>query len=702
MAAQYTLEELEAEQARRSGKPYTGTSVLEPQQETTAVDEFKKFAESALKGAATGISADLFGGWGNLYDYLKKSKDPSAFSTQGIIKGIENLTGVNLLKVPGYTGAFEFSRAGAPAAGLTAVGLPGLFSRTPKGVVGEFGVAGTTGVAAETVAPESPLAQFAIQSSPYAAKGLLGMTQARMTKPVGQLPPETADLLTVGRMTPGEATGSRRQLATEQRVEAAPSIEAKGTTFRQEQATDVESYLNKLFDRASSKAITDPQALTDTLSTSFQNFGKALSSKLRSDASKDFGAASRSTGLIDTQPVISAVQKHINEISPEVPGFSSIQASMAKILDEFAIPEKPATSTPSLIVDESGRPAMVTETPAVPADSLKIPIDRLQKNLSAWGQAAWSGEYDLKGTNIFAGIAPGQAKGIARAVLRGYKDALDSAIDANVPGADKLKKARDNFANNLRKIDEFSDMPIVKEFGKPSNQLVPETDVIPKLRDMPQTQRKLLFNIVGDQAPEVADSIRRLQFNDVLDSAFKAAAAKNEPSFVIDKALQGLNKKDGDLSFLFPNQADLNDATRAIKYMKTVLQSSQGGAEAFAPGVTAYGITRGVGATSATANAISQVASAIRDVLADPNAFANIIFDKDTVKSMLELQKASSVSKAIDVLGNIGKATAVQAVRSGPRLSTEPAIDTEKQAPSDQIPLSELEAEAARRGLTVE
>lgn len=670
MAAQYTLEELEAEQARRSGKPYTGTSVLEPQQETTAVDEFKKFAESALKGAATGISADLFGGWGNLYDYLKKSKDPSAFSTQGIIKGIENLTGVNLLKVPGYTGAFEFSRAGAPAAGLTAVGLPGLFSRTPKGVVGEFGVAGTTGVAAETVAPESPLAQFAIQSSPYAAKGLLGMTQSRMTKPVGQLPPETADLLTVGRMTPGEATGSRRQLATEQRIEAAPSIEAKGTTFRQEQATDVESYLNKLFDRASSRAITDPQALTDTLSTSFQNFGKGLSSKLQSDAKRDFGAASKTGGQIDVSTVKSEIDNLANSL-PTAPGLEGLRGSLSRLSTEL----------------EANR---------------SMPIDVLQKELSAWGKAAWSGEYALKGSDIFAGVAPGQVKGIARQVLRSYKDALDNAINANVAGAAELKLARDNFSANLSKIDEFSDRPIVKAFGKPTNQLVPETDVIPVLRDMPQTQRKLLFDIVGQQSPEVADSIRRLQFNDVLESAFKASAAKNEPNFVIDKALDGLNKKSGDLSFLFPNQADLNDATRAIKYMKTVLQSSQGGAEAFAPGVTAYGITRGAGATSATANAISQVASAIRDVLADPNAFANIIFDKDTVKSMLELQKASSVSKAIDVLGNIGKATAVQAVRSGPRLSTEPAIDTEKQAPSDQIPLSELEAEAARRGLTID
>lgn len=670
MAAQYSLEELEAEQARRSGAAYTGTSVLEPKAETTTIDEFKKFGESLLKGVATGVSADLFGGWGNLYDYLKKSKDPSAFSTQGILKGIENLTGVNLMKVPGYTGAFEFGRAGAPAAGLTAVGVPGLFSRTPRGVLGEFGVAGTTGVAAETVAPESPLAQFAIQSSPYAAKGALGMMQSRMTTPIGQLAPETADLLAVGRMTPGEATGSRRQLATEQRIEAAPSIEAKGTEFRQAQAGDVESYLNNLFNRASSKAITDPQALTDTLSTSFQNFGKSLSSKLQSDAKRDFGAASKTGGQIDVTAVKSEIDNLANSL-PTAPGLEGLRSSLSRLSTEL----------------EANR---------------SMPIDVLQKELSAWGKAAWSGEYALKGSDIFAGVAPGQVKGIARQVLRSYKDALDTAINANVSGAAELKKARDNFSANLAKIDEFSDRPIVKAFGKPTNQLVPETDVIPVLRDMPQTQRKLLFDIVGQQSPEVADSIRRLQFDDVLGSAVNYAAAKNEPTFVIDKALDALNKKSGDLSFLFPNQTDLNDATRAIKYMKTIMQSSSGAPEAFAPGVTAYGITRGAGAASGTANAVSQVVSAIRDVIADPNAFANVVFDKNTVKSMLEMQKATTVDKAVNVLSNIGKATAVQAVRASPRLSTEPAIDTEKQVETPATPLSELEAEAARRGLTID
>ena len=657
-------EAIDAEIARRTGKPTTGKSVLEPTQEEGALQTLKNTVESVFKGGARGL-IDIIGGYGNLYDYLKQSKEPNAFSSAGIAKAVQDLSGINLQRVqPGYTGMFEFSRAGTPAAVFTGLGVPGLFSRTPAGVAGEFGVAGTTGVLAQTVAPESPLSQLAIQSSPYAMKGGLGTIQSRMTRPIGEIAPETADLLSVGRMTPGEATGSRRQLATEQRVETSPSIEAKGTEFRQAQATDVESYLTKLFDRASSKAITDPQALTDTLSTSFQNFGKALSSKLQSDAKRDFGQASKTGGQIDVTAVKSEIDNLANSL-PTAPGLEGLRSSLSRLSTEL----------------EANR---------------SMPIDVLQKELSAWGKAAWSGEYALKGSDIFAGVAPGQVKGIARQVLRSYKDALDTAIQSNVSGAAELKMARDNFSSNLAKIDEFADRPIVKAFGKPTNQLVPETDVIPVLRDMPQTQRKLLFDIVGQQSPDIADSIRRLQFDDVLGSSVNYAAAKNEPTFVIDKALDALNKKNGDLSFLFPNVSDLNDAVRAIKYMKTVLQSSQGGVETMAPGVTAYGITRGAGAASGTANAVSQVASAIRDFLANPNAFADVIFNKDTVNSMLELQKSTSVDKAINVLSNIGKATSVQAVRSGPRMGGEGAQPQEPISQPD-FTAEEIEKEIERR-----
>lgn len=695
MAANFSVEELEAELARR-GQVSTGETVLAPQEETS-LDRVKNITEGIFKGSTRGLIKAV-GGWGTLYDMLKGSKEPNAFTPEGITQTIKSALNVDLMKTPpGTKGAYQFAEAGAPAAAFTALGLPGLFSRTVPGLAGEFGVAGATGMLGQSIAPDSPLAQVAVGISPYAIKGGFMAAQKAVTTPKGTVGSEVPSLLEVGPLTPGEATGSRMQLAREQRIEATPAIETKGTEFRQAQAASTESFLTKLFDKASSQAITDPQEIATKLTTAFQNYGKTLSSKLQSDAKKDFGAAARSKGVIDTQPVITSVQDALASIPIETPGFAGLKENLNKILKEFAIPEVPATSTPSIIVNEAGLPARVTETAAVPAQSLKIPVERLQKNLSAWGQAAWSGEYNLNGSNIFSGIAPGQAKGIARAVLRGYKNALDDAIDAGVAGADQLKTARDNFAANLQKIDEFSERPIVKAFGKPVSQLVPETDVIPKLRDMPQTQRKLLFDIVGQQSPELADTIRRLQFDDVLSSSVNAAAATGEPSFIIKKTLDSLNSKSGDFAFLFDNPADLTRARQAIKYMQTVLQSAGGAQAVGASGSTLYSGTRAVGASGSVANAVKEIGLLLQDIVARPTAFADVIFNKDTVKSMLELQKDTTLDKALKVMSNIGKTTARTAVRAAPSADT-----TQVQEPTQQETgpsLSDLEAEAQRRGL---
>jgi hypothetical protein len=696
MAANYSLEELEAELARR-GEVSSGETVLAPVEETS-LERVKNITEATLKGATRGL-VKAVGGWGTLYDILKGSKDPNAFTPEGITKIIKDTLGTNLMQIPpGTKGAYQFAETGAPAAAFTALGVPGLFSRTIPGVAGEFAVGGATGLLGQSVAPESPLAQMAIGMSPYAIKGGFTAGQKVVTAPKGSLSPETGSMLEVGPLTPGEATGSRMQLAREQRIEAAPSIEGKAKEFRQEQAASTESFLTKLFDRASSSAILDPQETANKLTTAFQNYGKALSAKLQSDATADFNKAKKAGGLIDTQPVINATQDALSSIPVETPGFSTLQSNLNKILTEFAIPEVPATRTPSVILNEAGQPARITETAAVPAQSLKISIDRLQKNLSAWGQAAWSGEFNLNGSNIFTGIAPGQAKGIARAVLRGYKNALDDAIDSGVAGAEQLKAARDKFADNLQKIDEFSERPIVKAFGKPTSQLVPERDVIPALRDMPQTQRKILFEIVGQNSPEMADTIRRLQFDDVLGSAVNAAAAKGDPTFVIGKALDALNSKSGDFAFLFDNPADLNKARQAVKYMQTVMQSA-GGAEAVgAAGSTLYSGSRAVGATSSVANAVKEVGLLLQDIVARPNAFADVIFNKDTVKSMLDLQKQPTLDKALKTLSNLGKTSAATAVRAVPYAETSsPQEPGTEQGPS----LQDLEAELQRRGIQV-
>lgn len=677
ISQQQALDEL-----KKRGLVVSSESVLE--EKGTNFEEFKKSAESLLKGSAKGI-IDIVGGWGNLYDYLRRSPNPSALSSTGILKGIRDLGGPDLQQISGYRGAFEFGQSAAPATALTAAGLPGLFSRTPLGIAGEFGVAGTTGVVAQQVAPDSPLAQLAIQASPYALRGGIMTARGALTSPTGQVPATVDDLLRVGRMTPGEATGSRVQLATEARVEATPRIEAKGTSFRQAQAKDVSSFLDDVFKRASSQAVSPEQATTAAF-TAFNNYGKALTSQLRSQASKDFGAAKASGGRVDTTPVLAAVDDWLGKIPPETPGFDSIKAAISRIKDEYLIPAQAETITPSTILGPTGQPASVSITPAVPAGTREISIDRLQKNLSAWGEAVYSGKADFGKGNIFEGVAPGQVKGIALSVLRGFRDSLDQASTEGIAGADKLIKARDNFKANLAKIEEYSNVPLTKYFDVETVSALTPERVIDKLAQVKPSERKFLAEVLQNSPDGAAifDTVRRQQFNQVLSRATEAAAgaAAERPDFVIQTALKELGKRKGDFDYLFTNSKDKADALLAMQYMQKVLKSeSAGGAGGLQAG-DIYATTRGFGGTSQAANLAREAFGLIRDIIANPNAFADIIFNPDTVKVLKEAQKAPTVKKLTGVVTRLGDTATKFAPRVGPMVETTQPTDTSLPQPA--------------------
>jgi hypothetical protein len=692
-----TLAEIEAELQKRGVTTSSG-SVLEP--EGTSYDEFKKFTESLLKGSAKGI-VDIVGGYGTLYDYLKKSNDPNAFSGTGISQAIKNLTGINLQSIQGYRGAYEFGQAGAPAAALTTAGLPGLFGRTPLGVAGEFGVAGGTGVVAQTVAPDSPFAQLALQSTPYAVKG--GITQATraFTKPEGIFPPltETTELSRVGRLTPGELGLNREQLALESAIETTPTSGQKPIEFRQAQATDVESFLTNLFNKASGKTLS-PSETTQAVVSSFNNYGKSLSSKLRSDARTDFSAAKKAGGLIDTTPVVDAITSKLGEIPPEAKGLDPLKNAMQRIIDEYVTPEVPSQTIPSTILGPTGQPASVNVIAGTPASNLKIDIDRLQKNLSTWGEAAYSGTANFGKGNIFEGVAPGQAKGIAIAVLNGFRKSLDEAIDNNVAGADQLVKARDKFKANIARIEEFSDRPLTKAFDVANvTDLVPE-DVLSKLKSLPPSQRQFLVDVMdkhpNSQVNEVLNTIRREKFNDVLTAAQSRGAASTDPTFNIQSALTELDNKKGEFADLFPNSKDAVETRLAMNWMRRTLAGESGGGVGGLSGSEVYAATGAAGGGAPTRLALKEIVPWLQRLVANPKDFADVIFNPDYRKAMVDLATPKTTSKkALNALGTLTKGASIMAVRAGPMLQTEsPEMPSEVQPPlptDDNVRLQEIE-----------
>ena len=689
--AERTVAEIDADIARlekiaRSQEVTSTENVMEKD----GRGEISKFIESAAKGIPKGI-IDLVGGWGNLYDLVKKDyKDPSALSSAGIMQAVKKYTGVDLQTIPGYRGAFEFSSAGAPAAALTAVGVPGLFGRGALSTAGEFGVAGTTGVLASQLAPDSPLAQLALQASPYAIKGGFSAAKTSMTRPEGapgmftksKFPSEAEikELLRVGRLTPGEASQIRTQLAREARVEASPQSGDKPLAFRMGQAQDTESFLVKLFNKASTGALKD-EAVTAQVVSAFNNYGKSLTSKLRSDAKVDFTAAKKAGGVVDTSPIISAVESRLAELPTETPGLDSLRASLTRIVDEYAIPETKTTVTPSTILGPTGQPASVNITPGTPAQALKIDIDRLQKNLSTWSDAVYSGKADFGKGNIFEGVAPGQAKGVAMTVLNGFRDALTKAIDEGVPGADKLKGARDKFAANIKKIEEFSERPLTKAFDVANvSELVPE-NVITKLKDLPPSQRALLIDVMQNSpntnVAAVLNSIRYSTFEDILKASQIEGSAARSPTFSIGAALREMDARSGKLAELFPNKADLKEAQLAMRYMQRVLSSASGGELPAVKGGAVYAAARGMGATATAAMAAREtIPMIVRDLIASPAAMSEVIFNPQNRKALLELANNKTVGKkATDALTTLSKVAAISAVRGVPMMETTRPVD---------------------------
>jgi len=672
-----TLAEIQAELQKR-GETTSNQSVFDPA--GTSFEEFKKFAESSLKGPAKGI-VDIIGGYGTLYDYLKQSKDPNAFSGTGISQAIKNLTGINLQSIEGYSGAYEFGRAGAPAALLSAVGLPGLFSRTPIGIASEYGVAGGTGVAAQTVAPDSPYAQLLLQTTPYAIKG--GITQATkaITKPEGLFPPiaETSELSRVGRLTAGELGLNREQLAMEAAIGSTPSSGQKPIAFRQAQASDAESFLTNLFNKASGKTL-NPTETTQAVLSSFQNYGKSLTSKLKSDARTDFGAAKSAGGMVDTGKLVSSIDTILQTLPVETPSLAGLRNNLQKIIDEFTISIDPATGQRNV---------------------QSISIDRLQKNLSAWGEAAYSGSADFGAGNIFEGVASGQAKGVAKTVLNGYRQALDDAITQGVAGADKLKIARDKFKQNLDTIDEFANRPLTKAFDvERITDLVPE-DVLRDLKKMPLSQRQVLIDVMqthpNSQVVEVLNTIRREKFNDVLNAAQVKGSASTDPTFNIQSALTELDNKSGEFSTLFSSSKDAAEARLAMNWMRrTLAGESAGGVSVGLSGSEVYAATAAGGGGAPTRLALREIVPLLQRLVASPKDFADVIFNPDYRKAMIDLSTPKTTTKKVtNALKTLSQGLGIMAARAGPMLQTErPEMQSDVQPvlpTDDSVRLQEIQ-----------
>jgi hypothetical protein len=236
------------------------------------------------------------------------------------------------------------------------------------------------------------------------------------------------------------------------------------------------------------------------------------------------------------------------------------------------------------------------------------------------------------------------------------------------------------------------------------SQLVPET-VLQKLKTKPESQRQILIDVLQNhpnpQVTEVLNTIRRAQLEDVLSAGRSGASGASAlaPEFAIDKALAAMNKK-GDLGQLLPNPKDLGDARLAMQWMKRVLSKEAAEAPGGSGGGVIFGGARTAGVGYGGSVILREAAALLRNVIASPEAFSNIIFSPENRKVLMDLStKKTLTQKGLDSLYNITKVGAIGAVRAGPMMdTTRPEMRSLPMQESVAGPtLEELEAELKAR-----
>lgn len=549
-----TLQELEAELAKRTQQ---------------GSDEFSwsRAAEAFAAGAARGGYgvATLPALPGDIARQI--AGKPSDIEKAAQQSGIKTET-----DFPGYERYFRAGEGAAPGAGFGAASGAAL---GPLGILGGSLIGGLGGalsnVSAKELFPSSPAAQTLIglfaPSGVATVRARAGAAPSKIEAPIKQA--ETGIMETAGQRTGAPAT-----LMQEERVRRSLEGAPIATAFDAAQAKSVDDFFGNI-QKFSDNPKLNVEQITQGIYKAYDNFSTQLQNKFKATNAANFNAAKKEAGTASIIPT-SNVQQTIDRLiaqydNPEVPGMQSIVGSLRRIKDELTT----SVTTGGRIVDERGVPLIEPTTATIPSN---ISLDRLQQNLSAWGDAAYKGTYSVPGKKVseFADASPGVVKGIARQVLGAFKADLDEAADSGIRGAATLKNARDAFRENLQVLDDYASKPLVKYFDQPSaNALVPE-DVVTKFVNLPPSQKADAAAVLKNARPDIWESLRYQGLNQILEPArIGEAAEAGRPKFDIGTALKQLGGlKDPDIQWLFPSKEEKNLFRTGLEQIQRIQRRS--------------------------------------------------------------------------------------------------------------------------------
>lgn len=727
-----TVEQAEEELRRRGVLTGGGGSVLIPEKEKTTLGEVKSIVESLFKGSAKGI-INIVGGWGNLYDELKQSKDPSAFSSQGIVNTIANLGGPDLMKIDGWKGVYKFAEAGAPSA-VMAAAVPGssLFklSTPARTTAAEFGVGGALGVAGQAITPDSPLAQVAIQSLPYLVKGgvngLKDRTQQKKIDEYVKLLPERDQNIFDTFILKGQGTTDPVIASDIARLAASPKY------------AELVAQLNE---GAASKALTGmrPAGSRMTAQESTTSIIKAIQNKLEGlRESKSEGLFEKAKGYGEGRSIVDTT-KTLNNIDSLISRYSSqatpnaekavqvLQNIRERLQPTFTTQETSGTTgafqqqvRDTLTNQPIAGGSVTYQIPGAKSFNVQMPpkkltVEETQGLLSEFGKKANQGDQLIKDLSI------SDEKIISSAIFGGLKDDLLASFNTST-GADKtalglLRQARERTQKASDTYREAIAQGLPSWLKDKSISEISPEELFDKYQKLTPTQRTYARQLVSDTDQEALAYLDRKVYDNFINQA-KRPNLMGQESVDLGELATAWNKmsdpdKDALMAALGSNKAEfsqrMNDARVFTQRTRLSKPSEEGvfSGEQVRETQAAVGATGGYGLAKATQLAMDTVNLLTKNGL-NEDQLAKILFTpegKNFLSSAKLSPRGTDTLNALTALDNaqapsIYTRLAGQAGRAGARAG-QADQPMEQSAPSVESPISAEEAlqELQRRGI---
>ena len=698
-----SLAELIAERERRSGRVTGGVrSVLEEPKETTTLEEVKRAVTSLLKGSTKGV-IDLVGGWGNLYDVIKESKDPNPLSSRGIVNAISNAGGPDLMKLQGYKGLYDVGQAGGPSALMSLVAPgSGLFKMaTPARTAGtEFVTSGTLGLLSQQVAPESMAAQLTMQTLPYLVKGGVSgyksKAQQDKIKEYKSLLPEGDKNIFEEFMLRGQASSDPVIAADIARLSRSPKylelitalnegaakkavlgIEPKGAALTQEQAKTavIQGIQNKL------------EAIRDSKTTGL--FEKA----------KGYGA---NIPLVDPSITLANIDSLIARYSAQTTPNADRAVQVLQAIKQRLVTEVPVNPEQVALRGATG-PIEMTN---------KRTVEQVQGVLSEFGKKASAGD------NLIKDLSISDERIISSAIFGGMKEDLRTAIKAST-GNDKaalnlLSEARSRVEKSSSAYREAiaQGMPAYLQ-NKSLVEISPE-ELLTTYKGLTPSQRATMRSWIENTDSAALAVLDKQVFDDFVNKARtpNATGVETVNLELMAKNWRGLNavERDSLATALGTNADEFGNRMKDAELMTRKMTVSVPTEPPIIGGQTVREASAVLGATGGYSSA--KVGQLALDMV---NTFSKGGLNEDQLMKVLltpegaQFLKSAALSpRSANVLADLTKMEnsnpvarwmAGTTARLGPRMASaeQPTVQTEEQAIAGQDELAALLAEQAMR-----